>query len=120
MTTVAMSVRLLGALHGRVVVCHVLRDGWVRHRVADVTRYGLPSAVEAALLDPLPQRLDGRPRGVERHRRRLTSRICLHFENTGTSAQDMLDRGLLGSIVQPPDVKDRRVTGTCSSGAHET
>jgi hypothetical protein len=120
MTTLAMSVRLLGALHRRVVVRHVLRHGGVRHRVANVTRHRLPGAVEAALLDPLPERLDGRPSWVECDRRGLTRRVCLDPEYTSSPAQDMLDDGLLGSKVQPPDVKDRRVTGRCSSRAHET
>ena len=54
------------------------------HRVADVLRHRLASAVEAALLDPIPELLDGRLVRIERHGRGLAYRVRLDGDNART------------------------------------
>jgi hypothetical protein len=98
-----MPVRVLGALHRRVVV-----DVWggpvLGHRIADMAGDRLAGAVKAALLDPAAKILQRRAFGVECDRRRLRHRVRRDGEHAGLIGERGLDHGLLAGVVQSTDV----------------
>jgi hypothetical protein len=79
MATVPVTIRLLGALCRSMVVR--LLAVFVCERVADVAGNRTAGAVEAALLDPLPELRDIDACRVVLHRRCLRHRIRLDREH---------------------------------------
>ena len=104
MTAVTVAVRLVGALDGGMVVCGSERFG--AERVANVARYGPPSAMESALLDPVLELLEGRPLRVERHRRGLRDGVRVDGEDAGSCAEPSLDDCLFGRVVKAARMED--------------
>jgi hypothetical protein len=107
MTAVAAPVGVVGARCG----CMVVRGRvgtFVAHGVANVARHRATGAVEAAVLDPLLELLDRGRRRVVLDGRGLRDRVGLDGSDTGLRLQRALNDRLLGRVVQPADVENRR------------
>ena len=77
-------------------------------RVADVPGHGLAGAVVPALLNPRPQILYRRLRGVEAHRGGLRDRIGVHGKDAARLPEHLLDNRLFRGVMQAADVQHRR------------